>query len=136
MVHQNVKKNMVRNETLPKIAGLLNDTKSRVASRIACKQLEMSISIGKPLCSVMSTISGVGDESAEASQRTLQMLSNIKRRKIQKALGVLLKGPGGGAMEGPPLIHRNHHSVHAGMEYFKSGLHHSMKPAKAHNRTV
>lgn len=46
------------------------------------------------------------------------MLSNIKRRKSQKALGVLTKGPGGGAMEGPPLIDRDHHSVHAGMQYF------------------
>ncbi len=46
------------------------------------------------------------------------MLSNIKRRKSKKALGVLTTGPGGGAMEGPPLINRDHHSVHAGMQYF------------------
>ena len=59
------------------------------------------------------------DEQTGGSQRTLQVLTNIKRRKSQKALAHLVQGPGGGAMEGPPLIHRDHHSVHAGMEYFK-----------------
>ena len=58
------------------------------------------------------------EDGTDTKQRTLQMLSNLKRRKSQRALGVLTEGPGGGAMEGPPLIHRDHHSVHAGMQYF------------------
>jgi len=58
------------------------------------------------------------DDQTGGSQRTLQLLTNIKRRKSQKALAILKQGPGGGAMEGPPLIHRDHHSVHAGMQYF------------------
>ena len=58
------------------------------------------------------------DESEHASQRAAQLLSNIRRRMSQRALLALAQGPGGGAMEGPPLINRDHHSVHAGMEYF------------------
>ena len=71
------------------------------------------------LCRPVTGKRELADSPDIATNRTLQMLSNIKRRKSQRALAVLTKGPGGGAMEGPPLIHRDHHSVHAGMEYFK-----------------
>ena len=59
------------------------------------------------------------EESEHASTRAAQLLSSIKRRKSQRALAALTHGPGGGAMEWPPLIHRDHHSVHGGMEYYQ-----------------
>ena len=50
---------------------------------------------------------------------TMEMLSSFKRRKSRRDLHLPDVGPGGGAMEGPPLIHREHHSVHGGLEYFQ-----------------
>lgn len=69
------------------------------------------------------------DGSSHASQHAAQLVSTIKRRKSQRALAVLAHGPGGGAIEGPPLIHRDHHSVHGGLEYFACVLKPCTAPA-------
>ena len=50
---------------------------------------------------------------------TMDMLSSFKRRKSRRDLHLPDVGPGGGALEGPPLIHREHHSSHGGMQYFQ-----------------
>ena len=68
------------------------------------------------------SLAGLKREAEEAEPSpgyaTMSMLSSFKRRKSRRELHLPDEGPGGGAMEGPPLLHRGHHSSHGGMEYF------------------
>lgn len=90
----------------------------RVAARLDCVHSSVTACL-TVFCRASTSGKGEGDDSQQASMRAAQLISSIKRRKSHRALAALAHGPGGGAMEGPPLLHRDHHSVHGGMEYYK-----------------